>query len=205
MGALHMRARAAASLQELTGLFAASIAADGFRSHVCFGMDEDGRIAPLFGDANALPVCAMGADAKAIRPGHLLLSVESWHESDLFLGLGGRRASIDPALRASLKGRAEVYTTYGMALLEREEDVMTASGLGLAQRQCLARLLMGERDPQIAEALGITPLAVRGHIESATEFLSARSRAEAVSIAARRGWLAGISHDPENLFAPNWM
>ena len=203
MGALHAHAQAAATLQDLTEIFAASIAAEGFHSHFCFGIGDDGEIAPLFGDAQSLPVRRAPGEAAMVRPGHLLLKLQCWHEGDLFLGLGGRRAPIGPALRASLQGRAEVYATYGIALLERERDVITGSGLGLTQRQCLARLLAGERDPQIADALGITPLAVRGHIESAMEFLAVRSRAEAVSLAARRGWLAGLGQEPETSFASN--
>jgi DNA-binding CsgD family transcriptional regulator len=203
MGALHAYAQSATTLQDLTGIFAASIATDGFQSHFCFGIGEDGEISPLFGDAQSLPVRRAAGETAMIRPGHFLLTLRCWHEGDLFIGLGGRRAPVGPALRASLQGRAQVYATYGMALLERERDVMTGSGLGLAQRQCLARLLAGERDPQIAEALGITPLAVRGHIESAMKFLSARSRAEAVSLAARRGWLAGLGQEPDTLFASN--
>jgi len=203
MGALHAYAQSATSLQDLTGTFTASISADGFQSHFCFGIGEDGGIAPLFGDARSLPVRRAPGEATMVRPGYVLLTLQCWHEGDLFIGLGGRRAPIGPTLGASLQGRAEVYATYGMALLERERDVMTGSGLGLAQRQCLARILTGERDPQIAEALGLTPLAVRGHIESAMKFLSARSRAEAVSLAARRGWLAGLGHEPDTLFASN--
>jgi len=203
MGALHARAQTAETLEALIEIFAGSIAADGFRSHFCFGIGESGLIEPLFGDTHALPTRRVFEMEALDRPGHLLLKLHGWHAGDLFLSLDGRRVPIGPATRASLQGRAEVYAAYGMALLEREQDLMTASGLGLVQRQCLARLLTGERDPQIADALGLTPLAVRGHIESAMEFLSARSRAEAVSIAARRGWLAGLDREPEFLFAPN--
>lgn len=203
MGALHVQAQAAESLEALTRIFAGSIAADGFRAHLCFGIGEHGAIAPLFGDAGTLPACAATDAGAMTNDGHMLLPLHCWHGADLFISLEGRRIPVGPALRASLAGRAEVYATYGMALLERERDVMTSSGLGLVQRQCLARLLTGERDPQIAAALGLTPLAVRGHIESAMKFLSARSRAEAVSIAARRGWLAGLGFQADGLFAPN--
>lgn len=203
MGALHARAQVTETLEALTEVFAELVAADGFQAHLCFGIGEAGLIEPLFGDARSLPVRApFDADAWN-RPGHLLLKLHGWYEGDLFISLDGRRLPIGPALRASLQGRSEVYATYGMALLERERDLITISGLGLVQRQCLARLLTGERDPQIAEALGQTPLAIRGHIESAMKFLKARSRAEAVSIAARRGWLAGLDREPEVLFAPN--
>lgn len=203
MGALHARAQTMETLEGLTEIFSESIATDGFQSHLCFGIGDAGQIEPLFGDARSLSVRAPFDANSWNRPGHLLLKLHGWYEGDLFISLDGRRVPIGPALRASLQGRSEVYATYGLSLLERERDVITASGLGLVQRQCLARLLTGERDPQIAEALGLTPLAIRGHIESAMKFLSARSRAEAVSIAARRGWLAGLDREPEILFAPN--
>jgi DNA-binding CsgD family transcriptional regulator len=210
MAALHQAAQAAQTLEELGDLFGASIASAGFTTHFCFGVAEDGAVAPLFGDADILPIRSLqGCDehapldliAKAVRPGHLLLSVQSWHGEAMFVGLGGRRDPVDDALRASLLGRAEVFATYGLALLERERDIETNVGLGLDQRRCLAQILAGRRDPEIADMLGITPLAVRGHVSEAMDATGARSRAEVISFAARRGWLADLPREPDLLSA----
>ena len=209
MADLHAYAQRAETLEQLGALFAASIARSGFTTHFCFEISAGGTIAPLFGDASALPIGAISANgpksvaSHAVRRGNLLLPVQSWHDSDLFVGLGGRRAPVESALRASLLGRAEVFATFGLALLERESDIPTGIGLGLAQRQCLAHLLMGRRDPEIAESLGLTPLAVRGHIDHAITLMGVQSRVEAVAFAARRGWLADLAREPETLFAPH--
>lgn len=182
MAELMAVAQTTERLDALTGVFSGMIAGLGFSEHFCLEIDEDGALTPLFGDAAALPD----------NPASLLLGVQSWHEGALYLLLAGRCSPIDRATRAKLQGWAEVYASFGMALLERERDIPTSVGLGLAQRQCLAQLLVGRPEYAIADTLGLTPLAVRGHIESAIRFLGVGTRAEAISLAARRGWLAGL-------------
>src|SRR5262249_31239416 len=157
------RAEAAATLQELTGLFARMIAGEGFIRHVCLSIDETGSLEALFGDAAVLPAAGAGG----LPEGDLVVPAQCWHGGELYICLGGRGSPLDAGERASLRGRAEVYACYGLALFERERDFPTGTGLGFVQRQCLAQLLVGQGDAQIAGQLGISPLAVRGHIEQA--------------------------------------
>lgn len=198
MAGLMAYAQSAESLSELTGVFSHMIASRGFSAHICIEIGMAGRLVPLFGDAAILP--EIEGRGLADAPGDLLLEVQSWHGGDLFLCLTGHDGPTDHATVARLRGWAEVYATFGMALLERERDIPTSAGLGLAQRQCLAQLLIGRTDQEIASMLHLTPLAVRGHIENAQRRLHVDTRAEAISLAARRGWLAGIEQcDPAYL------
>ena len=133
MAALFDHARRAETLEELTGLFAGMIAERGFSEHLCIAITGDGTLAPLFGDTGAISPRAvtegLAADdprrpfvAHGVKPGQLVLPVQCWHGGDLFLCLGGQSGTPDPALRASLQGWAEVYATFGVALLERSRD-----------------------------------------------------------------------------------
>lgn len=194
MGELMSFAQSAKDLGALVDVFAAMITDLGFTSHFCVEIDEDGRPAPLFGDTDSIPEWR-----GARRPGRrndFVLRVQSWHGRETWLCLGGRDVALDVATRAKIQGWAEVYASFATALLERARDIPTGAGLGLAQRQCLAQLLLGRRDDEVADMLGLTPLAVRGHVEGAMAFLGVDSRAEAIALAARRGWLAGLEwHD----------
>lgn len=185
MGELLDAARVAQSLGQLTGLFGRMIARDGFFAHCCVAVDGHDPASILFGDAQRL--AEVGA-----KENRLVIPVEDWQRDGVELHLFGAARSLDSAGRARLHGLAAVYVTYAAALFEREQDVATSVGLGLAQRQCLALLLVGRRTPGIADALDLSPLAVDGHIRDAMHRIGARTQAEAVSIAARRGWLAGL-------------
>lgn len=198
MPGLMAYAQSAENLDQLTTAFSGMIASRGFQTHLCVEIAVDGRLIPLFGDAAALPEIRDRGLAGAAN--NLLLQVQSWHGGDLFLCLIGHDGPVESATVARLRGWAEVYATFGMALLERERDIPTGTGLGLVQRQCLAQLLIGRTDHEVATMLHLTPLTVRGHIESAIQRLGVDTRAEAISLAARRGWLAGIEQcDPTYL------
>lgn len=198
MGEFHRVADKAASLSELGDTFSAMIWEMGFSGHCCIALTRNGAELQ-FGDVDHLPENLLPLLSRARKSGRhragdlLILPVESWHENALFLCMFGREHLLDARESARLSGWAEVYASFASALLERAQDVPTAIGLGLAQRQCLGLVLVGRTDLEIAESLGITPLAVRGHIADAVEKLDVATRAEAVSIAARRGWLAGIN------------
>lgn len=198
MGEFHRLADKAASLSALGDTFAAMIFEMGFSGHCCISLTRAG-VEHQFGDIDLLPGNLSTLLSRAAKSGRhhvgdlLILPVESWHENALFLCMFGRGQPLDSRDSARLSGWAEVYASFASALLERAQDVPTADGLGLAQRQCLALVLVGRSDLDIANVLGITPLAVRGHIDDAAAKLNVASRAEAVSIAARRGWLAGIN------------
>lgn len=190
MGELMAFAQSADALDTLVEAFSAMIAELGFDAHLCLEIDDQGCPAPLFGTAARLP--DWPGTRRPGRHNDLALSVEGWHGRQTWLCLEGRDIVLDAATRARIQGWAEVYTSFATVLLERERDIPTGVGLGLVQRQCLAQLLLGRREHEIADMLGLTPLTIRGHVESAMAFLGVRSRAEAVSLAARRGWLAGL-------------
>lgn len=200
MGELMVFAQSAETLDTLVEAFSAMIADLGFDAHLCLEIDDDGYPLPMFGTATRLP--DWPGTRRPGRHNDLALSVEGWHGRETWLCLEGRNVALDATTRAKIQGWAEVYTSFATALIERERDIPTGVGLGLAQRQCLAQLLLGRREHEIAELLGLTPLAIRGHIEGALTFLGVRSRTEAVSLAARRGWLAGLEWHLPGAHAP---
>lgn len=191
MGSFLIAARRAGTLDELTAAYAALIARDGFGWHV---LSERGAV-------GVTPLCGVGTPG----PGGYEIAVRSWDGARRFVTLGGRAASVGRSLAARLAGTAELYATFGVAMLQRESDVATSVGLGLAERQCLAQLLLGHGEGEIAAKLGIDPLAVAEHVRTATRTLGVATRAEAIALAARRGWLASIfaAADEGRAAAPN--
>ena len=194
-------ARAADSLPALCAAFADAIAAEGFGAHCCLRTSPDAAPDILFGDGGAVSIAARSLLDKsheypvsfaADGRHHLLVPVECWQADALFVLITGRAAAPDRAAIARVHGLAEVHATYGYSLFERQQDIATSAGLGLVQRRCLALVLTGHRDVDIARLLDLTPLAVEGHLAQAMILLDADIRAQAVAIAARRGWLVGL-------------
>ena len=70
---------------------------------------------------------------------------------------------------------------------------LARAGLTSRQRQILRLLATGKRPDEIAAELGLRRVTVRNHVQSAMERLGARTRLEAVLIAARSGLLDGDS------------
>lgn len=180
MAELYAAAAKAPALPQMVDLFAATVAPRGFTHHLCVIEDEWNGTQILFGDTTRI-------DAD----GHHIVHAEAWGGQPVQIWLGGRTDKrVDRDEHAALQGLAQVYVTLGMALLEQARDLPTECGLGIEQRRCLAALLTGMNDGDIAETTGLSPLAVRGHIENACRLLGASTRVEAIAIAARRGWLA---------------
>lgn len=203
MGDLMRYARTAPDLPSLSDMFARMVSADGVESHACFTLGKGGAPELLFGDASALTGAALRIALECVRAnarfadrsdicGSLILRTEHWHGMPLFVHLAGGVRTLARERRARLQGLTEVYSTFGIALLERESDVPTSVGLGLHQRHALALLLGGKHDHEIAEILEITPLALRGLLDSALDTIGVDTRAEAIAFAARRGWLASL-------------
>ena len=201
MAGFAAAARAADSLPALSAAFAGAIAAEGYDTHCCLRASPDAAPEILFGDARSLSGAARHlVDESPEYPvpfaagGHhdLLVPVQCWQADALFVLVAGRPDSPDRATIARVHGLAEVLATYGYSLFERQQDIATGAGLGLVQRRCLALILTGHRDVDIARLLDLTPLAVEGHLAQAMILLDADIRAQAVAIAARRGWLVGL-------------
>lgn len=70
---------------------------------------------------------------------------------------------------------------------------LARAGLTSRQRQILRLLATGKRPEEIAAELGLRRVTVRNHVQSAMDRLGARTRLEAVLIAARSGLLDGDS------------
>jgi len=206
LGEFVTRAQAIATLPDLTDLFAATIASRRYDGHICIATPHTAGPVPLFGDLACIPRKALRALTPDLDQPHaivhggrhdLIVPVECWHDHPVHLILRGTGGAPNRDVLAGLHGLCEVYATYGYALFEQQRDVATASGLGIDQRRCLALVLTGHRDFEIADVLGLTPLSVRSHIDHAVLLLEAATRAQAVAVAARRGWLVGLEDAPD--------
>jgi DNA-binding NarL/FixJ family response regulator len=73
------------------------------------------------------------------------------------------------------------------AELELEASGRTELGISERCREVLSALAEGLRDDEIAARLGVTTSSVRKHIANAQQRLQARTRTQAVALAAREG------------------
>lgn len=86
------------------------------------------------------------------------------------------------------------------ALLYRLPDLTgrqvprTASPLSTRQRELLTRLRNGKTLKQVAVELGLRATTLRTHLHLACKKLGVRDRAQAVLLAAERGWLDPLEH-----------
>ena len=75
--------------------------------------------------------------------------------------------------------------------IERPVSAFTARGHALQptdrEREILGLVATGATDPEIAEALRLSPATVQTHVRNAKAKLGARTRAQAVALALRRG------------------
>lgn len=74
-------------------------------------------------------------------------------------------------------------------------DVARLDGLGLSRRELavLERVAEGRTNEEIAEALGLSPLTVKKHLERMSLKLGAANRAALVALAWQRASAAGTS------------
>ena len=84
---------------------------------------------------------------------------------------GERVGSVDGSVGTALNGKLREH-----GLTRREYDI-------------LRRVAMGETNPEIAAALGLTRNTVKTYLQRALEKLGARNRLEAFRIAEEAGWL----------------
>ncbi len=87
-------------------------------------------------------------------------------------------AMSQPTAHAPERGREEGAAPGGLALTEREREV-------------LAGVARGERSKEVAARLGISERTVKAHLDSIYNKLGVDSRAAAVSVALQRGILKG--------------
>lgn len=65
------------------------------------------------------------------------------------------------------------------------------------ERQVLELIAQGFQSPRIAERLQIAPRTVTTHVERIHAKLNARTRAHAVAIACRAGWMGPSESSPQ--------
>jgi len=61
------------------------------------------------------------------------------------------------------------------------------------EREVLQSIAAGLQNKEVAQHLGISPATVRNHVHNILEKLAVHSKLEAVSIAFRSGWVAGLT------------
>lgn len=93
------------------------------------------------------------------------------------------RLAGDPALESGLAPRVQSLARAARSLCQPEP----ASGLTPRESEVVRLLAAGHTMPQAAMLLGISPRTVAFHKYRAMEALGARSSAELVSMAVRRG------------------
>jgi DNA-binding CsgD family transcriptional regulator len=171
----------APDIAALTDRLAATLAHEGIGGHLCVRVAE-GADTPLFGDAPTLFPRRHSPRVRRIAgpPGR---------RDALDLLVAAPAAPLPRAAEARLQGYAELYLARAALLREKSGDLATGCPLSLRQRVILGRLLAGQPLARIAAALDISVEAARSHLEDALAALGAASRAEAVALAARRGWL----------------
>jgi DNA-binding CsgD family transcriptional regulator len=98
-----------------------------------------------------------------------------------------------PEQMARIRGYAELYAARAVALQELADDVQTECGLSLRERFVLGRRLAGLAPVDIALESDLSVATVSAAIDSAIDRLGVSTLPEAISLAARRGWLAVTS------------
>jgi two-component system, NarL family, nitrate/nitrite response regulator NarL len=99
------------------------------------------------------------------------------------------RADLVDIIRRVVDGERIVHTDVGQdhnLLLARK---LRESGLTRREYEILRRVAMGETNPEIAEALGLTRNTVKTYLQRALEKLGVRNRVEALARASEYGIL----------------
>jgi DNA-binding CsgD family transcriptional regulator len=166
--------------EALVQLFADALAEHGISGHFCVS-GEGGTLQPILGDSPEL----ISAEASAI--------VVEAGESGLRVVLRRPDRPLSSAELTRVGGYAQLYAAQALALRERADDVETGCGLSLRERYALGRRLAGLAPLDIAAESGLSVAAVSGLLDSAVERLGVSDLTAAISLAARRGWLAVTS------------
>ena len=197
------------SLQRLIDLFQDTIRSEKAVDHQCSRLALGWYAVPLFGTAPAhserLRAQIAAAPSTDISEHPSLIPALKTGEPALLsfpvsLGLGdplivtlgmpaNEAAQIDRRQRSRLNGLATIYAMRAVPLWEIEEDIETASPLTLRQRIVLAMVLSGHSHIEIARHLDSSLRTVATHLDNAVERLKAADEADAIALAARRGWL----------------
>jgi DNA-binding CsgD family transcriptional regulator len=179
--------------ERLVALFADALAEHGISGHFCL-RKSGSAFTPLLGDAPEL----IGA------PHRFFVDSSDMHFAGARVLLAEPARPLTTEETARVRGYAQLYAARALALQELADDVETDCGLTLRERYVLGRRLAGLAPVDIALEAQLTVQTVTSTIDSAVARLGVATLAEAISIAARRGWLAvtsvkNCSSSPENL------
>lgn len=160
--------------------FAVAIAREGFRSHAVDAPLRDGGM---------VTHPAVEPDAGAPGCFRLLLPVQAWSGEWTMIVAAGHEGAIDRARQARMHLLAVVYAERRDTLMAEARDLATAVPLTLVERQLFGLLLTGGTIGDVAPRLDRSPRAIDLHLMRAAARLGVADPAEAVALAARRGWL----------------
>jgi LuxR family quorum sensing-dependent transcriptional regulator len=107
------------------------------------------------------------------------------------IGLYHETRELSDEARRAVKLIAIYALERGKCLLVAEEDVEAPAlcPLTARQREMLAFAACGKSDWDISHMLGISSSTANEHFEKAKQALGVRTRAQAVAVAVRRGWI----------------
>jgi len=105
------------------------------------------------------------------------------------------REALFNAIRAAARGETLLAPETMLRLLSQVDkparSVKEETTLTDREQQVLKAVALGERSKEVAYKLGITERTVKAHLASIYNKLGVDSRAAAIAIAAKRGWLKG--------------
>jgi two-component system NarL family response regulator len=121
------------------------------------------------------------AAIKAGAKGYLLKSVSLQELIDSIRLVAEGEAIVSPAMAGRLLDEFKQ--------LGKEQPDKEPGGLSLRESEVLQLVAHGDSNKEIASRLFISETTVKAHLRAILEKLHARNRAEAVAVAAARGWL----------------
>jgi len=99
-------------------------------------------------------------------------------------------AELLEAARRLVAGESILYPSTATTLIEQLRGESPAESLTARETEVLQRVAAGLTNKAIGLRLGISEHTVKFHLGSAMSKLGAASRAEAVAVAMRRGWIS---------------
>lgn len=171
---LRRQLYAIADVDTLVAMFAACLSEHGIDGHFIMAGTAAGPV-PMAGDAPELVLAPPGC-LIVEGGGHCIV-------------LAGPCVPLAPDADARVRGYAVLVAAQIAALRELADDVETGCALSLRERYVLGRRLAGLAPVDIAAECGLGVQTIAAAIDSAVAAMNAGTPAEAISLAARRGWL----------------
>lgn len=168
--------------ERLVTLFADSLAEHGISGHFCL-RKSGAALTPLLGDAPEL----------IAAPRRLVVDSDAMHFAGARVLLAEPDRTLGNEEMTRVRGYAQLFAARALALQELADDVQTDCGLSLRERYVLGRRLAGLAPVDIALEAKLSVQTVASAIDNAVARLGVATQAEAISVAARRGWLAVTS------------